>query len=337
MKALIYLVFIGAIITLGIMVGRGNPLPQPTPTTTEVATPQPQLVGSASPAQGGSAPQGRLFFLSQSSGTSEIFSVNIVSKEKKLLLSDKNSKEKIKLASNVTRAGDSIVVLLGSPDDPAGQLVALKTDGSKTKTVLVDNFITTNPPVISPDKSQLALVSFSNAEPDFGFSVVLLSVDGKKKKTLTRDESGITHLAFSPDGKQLAFLKGAANNEIALVTLATGEVKTLYTMKDQLIEDYDWSPVGLLALTATPAGKKAANQSEVYLVDPTKKTVVQITKNSLLERSPRIAPDASGISFIEVKDAKDSTGAGEVVVTRPDGTDPANFGKATQLLGWVKE
>lgn len=340
MKALISLIFLGAIIILGIMVGRGTsepatvPNPETSDSTAEVPTNPESTPTIASTGQGAGAPTGQLFVLSQTGLITEIQAIDVVTKSKKTILSDKNSGDKIKLVSKLSRDGSTLVALLAPADDPAGQLVAIKTDGSGTKTKLIDGFISANPPVISPDQTKLALTSFSNAEPNFGFGLVLMNVDGSNKKELTKDSSGISHIAFSPDGKQLAFLKGAAatSSEVAVVTIANDKVETLYKMKDKIIEDFDWSSAGLLVMAALPSTNKSASQSEIYMVDPKSKNSVQVTNNSRPEKTPTIAPDGTGVAFIQYKD--DPLKAGEVIVTLPDGNQPTTVGMANQILGW---
>lgn len=286
--------------------------------------------------QGGGGPSGRLFVLSQSATNNEIDAINIVTKQKQVIFSDKGSDKKIKLVSPVTGNGDSVVMLLGNDLDPAGQLIAVSGDGSGKKTTLSSNFVSTDAPIVSPDHTKLALVSFSNADPHYGFTLVYMNIDGKNRKDLATDASGISQLAFSPDGKQIAFVKGASANasEIDVVTIESGKVDTLYAAKDKIIADFDWSPVGPLVMTAVGADKKASKLSEVYLVDPKTKVVAQITKAGKSARTPKVAPDATGLAYIQ---SDDINKPGQITVTFPDGSNGISLGTANQILGWVRE
>ena len=60
-------------------------------------------------------------------------------------------------------------------------------------------------------------------------------LDGTAARRLT-DGTGDAAAAWSPDGTQIAFVRG---NEIALLTVASGEVRTLGTGGDPA-----WSPDG---------------------------------------------------------------------------------------------
>ncbi len=333
MKTFITLIFIGAILMLGLMASRGTP---PVASTTLSPSNNPVVVAASGtpPAQGGGGPTGQLFALSQSGKDLEIVSIDVVTKAKKVVFSDKGSTKKIELASNVTSSGDTIVLLLAPPDDPAGQLVALKTDGSGVKTILKENFVTTQPPAISPDRTKLALVRFSNAEPNYGFTLVTTNVDGTNKKNLVTDESGISHLAFSPDGKRIAFIKGAAgSSEIDAVTVDTAKAEKLYSANEQIVQDFDWSAVGPLVYSAVSSSLK--NQtSEVYALDTETKKVIQVTKNNQSERTPKVAPDATGLAYIQ--GASDPRQSGDIIVTFPDGSQAITIGVGLQLLGWTK-
>lgn len=349
MRNFVTFIFIGAILVLGFLVANGtpqtnNPKSDSSPDSTSSTSPAessstPVDAAKETPAQGGSAPTGRVF-AATTGQTSEIYTLDVTNKQKKVIYTDKSDKAKLRLISNVTRDGDTIVALVSENEGEAGQLVAIKTDGSGSKTTIIDNFIASTAPVISPDKTKLAMISFSNAEPNYGFTLIHMDVNGKNRKDISKNESGISHIAFSPDGKEIAYLKGAAasSNEVVAVDISSGKERNIYRDSNRVIENFSWSPVGLLTITAAPPGKKASDQSEVFLVDPKNKSAIQITKNNLPERTPAIAPDASGISFIQSKTAKieDSLKVGDVIVTYSDGSKATTIGSANQLLGWVR-
>jgi Tol biopolymer transport system component len=339
MKVLITLVFIGAIVTLGIMVSKGNPSSSASPTTensSSTDTTNSSVTESSPVAQGGGSPTGKLFVYNDTGASGEIYTVDVESKEKKVIFTDRSNDQRIKNVSNLTKHSDTVIVVLGSDIDPAGQLVAVAADGSGKKTVLADNFVSAGSPTVSPDQTKLALVSFSNAEPNVGFTLSVMDISGKNKKDLAIDSSGIGQLAFSPDGKQIAFIKGAAAtaSEIAVVTLATGKVETLHSIKGKIIEDFDWSPLGPLLITAIEGDKKNIKTSEVYLTDPKTKTDLSITKNGRLERSPQLAPDATGVAYVEYKDS--NARSGDVIMALTDGKNTVTLGTGTQILGWAQ-
>jgi Tol biopolymer transport system component len=336
MKNFITFIFIAALIGLGLLIGRGAPS-TPTvspntdlPTVTESTSTTPDT----SPlAQGGGAPTGRLFALVSSAASSEIISYDVVTKAKKIIFSDKSTAKKIKVVSPISRDGDTILALVAEDEDPAGQLISLATDGSSKQSVLIDNFAGIAAPVISPDKTKLALINFSNDLAKPGFTVTLMNVDGNSKKELVRNELGLGNLTFSPDGKEIAYINATAKgNQINAFHLTTGKERTLYTNDDYLITDFDWSPIGVLAATMK-SSEKNAEPAEAYIIDPKNNSISKITSSSLTEHSTKIAPDGSGIAFIQ---AKQSGQPGTVVSSDTTNSSGNEFGTANQLLGWVK-
>lgn len=352
MKNFITFIFIGALVGLGLLIGRGTPAPKNSTSenplsesslVNEVVSPSTDTSSpsaSTEPAQGGSAPTGSVFAFSHSGSIGEIYSYDVVSKQKKLIYSDKSAKNKLRLVSPITRDGDTIIAFVSADENMPGQLVSIAADGSNKQSVLIDGFIASESPVVSPDKTRLAMVSFSNAEPNYGFSLNLSDLTGKNKKEIAKNSSGISQLAFSPNGKEIAYLKGAAasTNEITAVNIETGKERTLYKDKELVIEDFDWSPIDILTATMAPTGKKASSQSEVYLIDPKNGKSTRVSKNNLPERTPKIAPDGSGVAYVQSKTDKldELTKLGDIIITYPDGTKPTNLGTATQLLGWTK-
>lgn len=330
MKNFITFIFIGALVGLGLLIGRGapsTPLPTDTPEHSISAT-------SASPiAQGGGAPTGRLFALTNAATHSEIVSYDVVTKAKTIIYSDKAKVQKIRAVSPISRDGDTLIALMSENDDPAGQLVSLATDGSGKQSTLINNFAATKTPVISPDKTKLALTSFSNDPVKPGFIVVLMNVDGGNKQELVRNELGLDNLTFSPDGKEIAYLKATAKgNQISAYHIVTNKERALYASDDYLITDFDWSPIGIIVATMKTS-TKMTDAPEVYLIDPKNSVVSKVTNSSSTEHSPKISPDGSGIAFIQ---AKQSNQAGTIIGSDTAGKTSSEFGTAHQLLGWVK-
>lgn len=351
MKTFISLIFIGALIGLGFMVSKGVPAPvadsqvSPSVTNTESASSD---TGSVAPeaipppavttAQGG-APSGQLFFLVDNGSALEIRSIDVSTKKERLIFSDKGQSDGIKLVSRISRTGDSILAVVGPGSDNRGHLVAIKTDGSGKSTTLVDDFDVAAAPAISPEQSKLAFTRFVNTDSTFGFALVTSGVDGKNEQSLANDPDGISNPAFGPDGKQIGFIRGASTKgtELASYDIGTKKVSTLYTKAQTVIQDFDWSPVGLIALTSAPLKRGSVGEFDPYLFDPKTNELVKLATTKTVERAATLAPDASGAAYLRVA-AENYTPnePGTIVISSLDGKQQTELNKAIELLGWIK-
>lgn len=357
MKAFITFIFIGAIIGLGVMLGRGNPAPSAsgqaapemvsspvyagnlpaTQATSAVATSPKAQSDTKEPvlAQGGGF-SGRLVITMKNGEATEIQSIDVATKEKKVLFSDKTSDQKIQALSQLTPKGDTILMVLGQLGDPAGKLVALKTDGSGQKTTVIEQYVANGSPALSPDQTKMAMVSFANTESNFGFTLSIQDVNGSNRKELVTDENGISNLHFSPDGKQIAFVKGTAitAKEISVVTIATGKVETLYSAKERTVQDLAWGPSGLLTVVTASPEDRTGQTTDVFLVDPKNCSAIQTTKDDETEHAATAAPDGASLAYIKVKTNR--VQPGDLTIALPDGKSAAVIGEATDILGWVR-
>lgn len=345
MKLFISIIFLGALIGLGTMIGRGAPMPpaslQPktadTPTTTaadggQVSTELPKT----ELAQGGGAPTGRLVTLLKEGQTTKVQTVDVVTKQQKTIFTDQNSNQKIQTVSPISADGGTLLVLMAAEGELAGRLVSVKTDGSGQMTTLIDNFVSTGTPVLSPDQTKIASIAFANTEADFGFSLVIQDVNGANKKVVAKNEAGISRLAFSPDGSQIAYIAGSLTvaETITVVSLADSKESVLYKASGRIIQDFSWNQTGLLAVVTSAVDDRTASATDISLVDRQNNSSVQVTSNEKAEQTAYLAPDVTGVAYIEVVTNKAQPG--EVVVVLPTGAAFARLGKANQILGWIR-
>ncbi len=346
MKNFVSLLFIGAIVVLGVLVGKGDPTTNRSSTAATATSPSlasvtaqnttsPAAINSGSLGQGG-ALSGYIYVVTRSQNATEVSRLDVVTKEKKVIYSDRDEAAKIQWVADLSPKGDSLVAFISNEDDPAGQLITFNIDGSAKKTVLISGFVATEPATLSPDQSKLALTGFSNDESAPGFTLTVMDITGQNKKELVRDPAGISHPVFASDSRSVLYIKGKQSvaQTIVSVDIVSGKQTELYRPGNQLIGEFANSSAGPLVVTARSTGQDSS-QSEVYLIDVNTKSTKQTTKNKTYERSPHLAPDGSALAYIDVSNSNESSG--KIVISQLVGSDMISIGTASQIIGWTKE
>lgn len=150
---------------------------------------------------------GTIYFTKIADNIYEIYSKKN-SDDAKLIFTDKDEKEKIKFAPSMSKDGKILAILAPSDQSFGGTLYSINSDGSGQKTKLIDNFITSQAPAISPDGTKIAYILFSNAEFDYGFSLYVANTDGTNKIKIDSDPTTISNFTFNADSNALIYLKG---------------------------------------------------------------------------------------------------------------------------------
>ena len=153
---------------------------------------------------------------------------------------------------------------------------------------------------LSPDGSQVAFAW--DGENGDNWDIYLKVIGSEKPLRLTKDPSGDYSPVWSPDGRQLAFIRLSGKRRAVLVIPALGgPERTLYTAEDRFAiprrEPLDWSPDGkLVALTESPPDSQ---ENRIVLISP--ETRERRTLSSLdpayLYSHPRFSPDGQLLAF----------------------------------------
>jgi len=268
----------------------GTPSPAPTATPTPVTTPTP----------------GRIAFVSERDGNSEICVVNA------------NGSGLTRLTNDPTRENEQPV---WSPD---GERIAFNSYIRSFRDILIMNADGTEKTILtqggcfawSPDGTRIA--------HNGGSVIRVFPLDDGPIQSISQQWQSVSWLRWSPDGEKLAFLafekEPTAESQLGLYVV---DVPPTSTGPGRLIDDCSrghnypsWSPDSeRIAVTSEKDGNP-----EIYVVNVDGTGMKRLTNDPLYDLSPDWSPDGSKIAFTRFK-PMDCTTIGEIFLMDADGSD----------------
>ncbi len=313
----IQLAFIAALVGLAWLIVKKPPQPivsdsqsvnQAAVTETSDA---PILKPSLAPeAQGGSL-TGKLYLKINRGQGIQINEIDLATNQNRVLVKS-TATERIIDTANLQPSSDSLVYLLETDNGTNLMASGLKSGQSSR---LIENFIATEAPALSPDSAQLAFTSFTNAEPNVGFTLYTADLNGQRRQKLLSDTSGISRVSYHPNKNELLLLKGSAkNNKLVSWSLAGKAESSIYQAKDQTLIDYGLDSTGLIALSKSQSDN-IKNGSELLLIDRQKNSEVKLITSSNIIESPTFLPGFQGLAYLE----KSNQAQGQLKLIKLDG------------------
>lgn len=180
---------------------------------------------------------GKIYYIKNSNNTYQIFSKSHDSEEQ-LLYTDQDEKEKIKFAKSMTNTA-KFLALISDPNQAfGGALYLINADGSGKKEKIIDNFISPQPAIISPDEQKIAYILFSNAETEYGFSLYIMNINGENKIKIDSDSTTISNPVFDQNAKNIAYLK---NKEIVSSSIDGVTKNNIYKLNsNETLNSISW-------------------------------------------------------------------------------------------------
>ncbi len=155
-----------------------------------------------------------------------------------------------------------------------------------------------------------------------GKEIFVMDYDGARIKKLTGNGSLNLNPAWSPDGKEIAFLSYRSGKPELVILSSKGELRRAFPQSGELNLAPDWSPDGRrIAFTGSRDGN-----AEIFLLNVASGSLTRITNNPALDTSPSWSPTGRELAFVS-----DRSGSPQVYLMDAEG---ANVRRLTFEGSW---
>lgn len=276
---------------------------------------------------------GSLIYASRNEKTFNIYKYDTKEKKSKVIFTDKDEESKIKYADSLTYDGKILAFLVKPQEEFIGDLYLISSDGSGSKTKLVENFASTSNAFISPDAKKIAYVQFSNAEADYGFKLIIANSDNSSKSEALRDQTNLVIYSWSEDNKNIIFTKGMSDSKTTIYSynLATSETKEIDDATGK-VNSADWQDN--MMVYGDSQDKEASSQI-YFFKDNSSKKIFSDQKYSLY---PHFSKN-SLIAFASIEKTENSAAIyqdGKIKVMDLFGNNLIEIANGNLIIGWME-
>lgn len=316
------------------VMGRGASGPSAPQAPSEPQTPAPPPSSDLPKAEG--------LIVSASFGvdSADIYTTDVSTGKRRKVFTDSDETLKIKTVAGITFDVLWTLATLGEKSAERGSTLALlDLTGKGKKQILLSDFGASGTPVIDPLGKKVAYVVFSNAEPDYGYSLLTMNTDGSNRQRLARSEGIVGNPAFSPDGNKIAYTVETSGGTDLAVADATGKnAKTVLTLSGETMDAVSWS-ADRIAYASMPKKEGSANEGEIWRVGTDGSGKTRVTQNNRHDTTPAFSPDGNFLAFVGVvfEGGKISQqGDGDVYFATKEGKNETKLFSGDEILGWKK-
>ncbi len=140
----------------------------------------------------------------------------------------------------------------------------------------------------------------------------VMDYDGSRIKRITANGSINLSPAWSPDGKQVAFVSYRSGTPMLMILSDTGEEKRAFPQQGELNSAPSWSPDGrLLAFSSSRDGN-----AEIYVMKVSNQKLTRLTRHPGIDTSPTWSPNGREIAF-----TSDRSGRPQIYVMDAEGAN----------------
>jgi eukaryotic-like serine/threonine-protein kinase len=186
----------------------------------------------------------------------------------------------------------------------------------------------------SPDGRRIAYVRGN--DPEVGkYRILSANLDGNDEKVLliapAPGNNVPTFLAWSPDGKQIAFTEpptNAALSGISLLDVSSGKVEPLASFEDKYVNQLKWPPDGSGLIANYQQAGPNFQRAQIGFLPRSGGPLQPITRDTNSYRSMTISADGKTLATVQVKAAQNlylTSGTGSTSPDLPSVLAPGEF------------
>lgn len=274
----------------------------------------------------------KIIYASSNNDQKEIIQSN-VSGEKTTLFTDKDEDLKIKQWGGLANLTGEFLLDVGS-----GSLQTIKVNDIGKKEIVMEKFGIPSTTLISPDGKQVAYVTFSNAEADYGFGLYEMTKSGENLRKLVHSEQEIKNLAWNQDSSKIVFSGvNKDKTEIKITDISKDQTQSIYETNQAVLGISVSFKNKIIFTIADPKNLSSSDINIMDLDGKNNQKIYSIKDKAALY--PFVSSDFTYLAYlaVEAKDNKIDKDAEGVVTLIKIGTDGnKTTGNANRILGWIQ-
>lgn len=274
----------------------------------------------------------KIIFATQDTDKKEVIQSNTNS-EKTTIFTDKDEEGKIKRWGGLSNLAKLLLLDIGD-----GKLETVKVDEPRTRETIMEKFGVPQTLQISPDGKQIAYVSFSNAEADYGFGLYQMAKNGSNLRQILHSDQEIKNLAWNQDSSKIIFSQSIGDKtEIKVADIPTNQIQSILETS-QAVLGISVSAKNKIVFSVADPKNLATNEIDIMDLDgKNNQKIYSIKDRAALY--PCVSSDFTYLAYlaVEVKDNKIDKNSSSDVTLVPIGKNKTKtIGSANQIFGWLQ-
>lgn len=240
-----------------------------------------------------------------------------------IIFTDIDEKYKIKKLAN--QSIDSVI----SAFSDSNRLFKIKLNDQGRMVELTDKIQSSTDFALSPDESQVAYISFSNAERDYGYTIYLAKIIDTKPVELVRNSQLIENVIWL-DKTNLMFIQD--NSNLVIYNIVTNKSNIIYTTGNQDVI-FDFSLNSDKIILSQGSAEKVS--SSILTINLNGKNIKKIyTENKGIIYSPVLSPDGLNAAYL-LSDSYSRKQNGYMYKIGSNGKNKQKLILADKIISWV--